>query len=287
MRIVTLVAPGSLDRETLFRAADRISATEVGAILDGRAAQLRTAVPQAEARVALEALLEGVDVLVRDDAAPLPRLIVADMDSTMITVECIDELADYAGIKPAVAEITERAMRGELDFPEALAARVRLLEGLPAGIIDRCLTERVRLAPGARTMVRTFRSLGAKALLVSGGFTRFAEPVAAMLGMDAAIANQLEVEDRALTGRVTPPIVDAGTKLATLEREVAGGVDRSAVLAIGDGANDAPMLRAAGFAVAYRPHAIAAEAAHGAIRHTDHRATLYAYGLAEAAWIRD
>ncbi len=284
--IITLVAPTWLDPQHIARATALVEG-EAGPLMDGRAAQVVTAVPLRQARTVLEAALPSIDLLLREDDVPLPQLIIADMDSTMITVECIDELADYAGIKPQVAAITERAMRGELDFRAALEARVALLKAMPAETLDRCLAERVQLMPGARTMVRTLKGRGAKALLVSGGFTRFAEPVAKAIGFDDVIANRLEIERDHLSGKVEGAIVDASTKLAALERKVAGGVPRAATLAIGDGANDAPMLAAAGWSVAYRPHAVAADAAQCAIRHTDHRAILYACGIAEADWVTD
>src|SRR5206468_4918124 len=166
----------------------------------------------AAARRALEGLLPGVDIIVQGEAGRRRRLLVADMDSTMIEVECIDELADYAGLKAEVAAITERAMRGELDFEGALRARIALLEGVDAAAIDRCREERVRLAPGARALVRTMRREGAATVLVSGGFTGFAAPVAAEIGFDSVVANRLVVSGGRLTGTVETPIVGAATK---------------------------------------------------------------------------
>jgi phosphoserine phosphatase len=206
------------------------------------------------------------------------------MDSTMITVECIDELADYAGIKAEIAAVTEAAMRGELDFAAALDARVALLKGLPADAIDRCRAERVRAMPGARTLVATMRGLGARTILVSGGFTVFAEPVAAELGFETVIANRLGIADGVLDGTVARPIVDAATKLATLERERdAAGIAAAHTLAVGDGANDIPMIRGAGLGVAYhaKPRTAAAAAR---IDHGDLTALLWAQGIARARW---
>lgn len=247
----------------------------------------------AELRELIEAISKGahgvdrkLDVIVQPDANREKALIVADMDSTMITVECIDELADYAGIKAQIAEVTEAAMRGELDFAEALDARVALLKGLGAEAIDRCLAERVRLMPGARTLVQTMKARGATAILVSGGFTRFAEPVGAQIGFDRVIANELLIADDVLTGAVTKPIVDSSTKETTLLGAMAElGLDASATMAVGDGANDLAMIRKAGLGVAYHAKPIVAAAAGARIDHGDLTALLYAQGIARADWV--
>ena len=206
----------------------------------------------------------------------------------MITVECIDELADFAGIKPAIATITEAAMRGELDFEAALDARVKLLTGLDAGAIDACLRERVRLMPGARALVRTMRARGARCVLVSGGFTDFAEPVAARIGFDRAIANRLVVADGKLTGEVARPIVGAEAKLSTLRAEAAAlSIGLAATLAVGDGANDLPMIRAAGLGVAYHAKPVVAAAAGARVERSDLTALLWAQGVARGEWVTD
>jgi phosphoserine phosphatase len=215
-------------------------------------------------------------------------LLVADMDSTMITVECIDELADYAGLKAQVAAVTERAMRGELVFEEALRARVALLKDLEEAAIDRCRAERVRLMPGARPLVRTMKAHGALTILVSGGFTRFAEPVGAEIGFDRVIANRLHGEGGRLTGTVGEPIVGAGTKRAALlDAAAERGLDTSEALAVGDGANDIPMIEAAGLGIAYRAKPATAAAADARIEHGDLTALLYAQGYARAEWEAD
>jgi phosphoserine phosphatase len=231
------------------------------------------------ARAALERL--PADIFVRAADAPEPRLLVADMDSTMITVECIDELADYAGVKPQVAEITERAMRGELDFAAALKARVALLKGLPETVLARCYDERVRITPGARVLVRTLKARGARAVLVSGGFTYFAERVAAEIGFDASVSNRLGVAEGRLDGTVCEPILGAEGKRAALLR---AGAAAEAV-AIGDGANDVPMLKAAGYGVAYHAKPAAAEAADAAVRFGDLTAVLHGLGAPRSAWV--
>ena len=240
----------------------------------------------AQAILVTDGNFPGADVVIQPAAGREKRLLVADMDSTMISVECIDELADYAGLKPEIAAITEAAMRGELDFEAALDARVALLKGLDAGVIDRCLAERVRLMPGATTLVRTMRARGARCVLVSGGFTRFAEPVAREIGFDRAIANELLIQGGVLTGAVARPIVGAETKLATLQGEaVALGVSLDQTVAVGDGANDLPMVQAAGLGVAYHAKPVVAAAAAARIEHGDLTALLWAQGIPRAEWV--
>ncbi len=228
----------------------------------------------------------AADVVVQPAAGREKRLLVADMDSTMIGVECIDELADYAGLKPAIAAITDAAMRGELDFEGALDARVALLRGLDAGVIERCLAERVHLTPGARTLVGTMRARGARCVLVSGGFTRFAEPVARAIGFDRAVANELLIEDGRLTGAVRKPIVGAAAKLETLRAEAAAlGIGLAETLAVGDGANDLPMIAAAGLGIAYHAKPIVAAAAGALIDRGDLTTLLWAQGIARRDWV--
>ncbi len=252
----------------------------------GVAADIAFAEDPAAARLALEGALLRTDVVVQATATRRKALIVADMDSTMITVECIDELADYAGIKPQVAAVTEAAMRGELDFEEALDARVALLAGLDEGVIAQCLAERVRIMPGARALVGTMRAHGAQAVLVSGGFTRFAEPVAAEIGFDRAIANVLLVEDGRLTGKVAKPIVGSATKEETLLAAIAArGIDPALSLAVGDGANDLAMIRRAGLGVAYHAKPVVAAAAGARVDHGDLSVLLYAQGYRRADWV--
>jgi phosphoserine phosphatase len=272
-------------------ATDRLAAAgcapEAAAWLEpGAAADIAFAADPAAARMALEGTFLRTDVIVQPTATRRKALIVADMDSTMITVECIDELADYAGIKAEVAAVTEAAMRGELDFEGALDARVALLAGLDEAVIARCLAERVRIMSGATVLVRTMRAHGAAAVLVSGGFTRFAEPVAAEIGFDHAIANVLLIEDGKLTGRVAKPIVGSATKQETLLDWIAErGIDPALSLAVGDGANDLAMIQRAGLGVAYHAKPIVAAAAGARIDHGDLSALLYAQGYPRAAWV--
>jgi phosphoserine phosphatase len=291
--IATLIAADTLTPEVGARAGELLRAggcapDRVAWIDEGKAADIPFADAPAAARAALEGALGRVDVGVQPTKGREKRLLVADMDSTMITVECIDELADYAGIKAEVAAVTEAAMRGELDFEGALDARVALLKGLDAGAIDRCLAERVRIMPGAEVLGRTMRARGGRCVLVSGGFTRFAEPVGRQIGFDRVVANVLEIENGVLTGRVARPIVGAATKLDTLAAERdALGLAPAAVLAVGDGANDLPMVQAAGLGVAYHAKPIVAAAAAARIDHGDLSALLYAQGVPRGEWVVD
>jgi phosphoserine phosphatase len=292
MFIATVIASETLSAADIDMARDAIAgvggiAGEPRWIDEGVAADVPFGrIDPAAARAALEGLLPGVDIVVQAEAGRAKKLIVADMDSTMITIECIDELADYAGIKPQIAEITERAMRGELDFEGALDARVALLAGLDAGVIDRCYAERVVIMAGARPLVRTMRAGGGRAVLVSGGFTVFADRVAAEIGFDRALSNILELKDGRLAGTVSRPIVGSATKRETLIAEAAAmGVALSDVLAVGDGANDIPMIEAAGLGVAYHAKPKTAAAAAARIQHGDLTALLYAQGYARKDWV--
>ena len=298
MFIATYIAADKLNAADLARAAELLRGMNCRTsdpiwLDEGSAADIRYEVPDGAdgigiGRYLLDGYFDEYDLVFQAAAAREKRLLIADMDSTMITVECIDELADYAGLKPQIAAITEAAMRGELDFAGALDARMALLKGLDAGAIDRCRAERVRLTPGARTLVRTMRARGAATVLVSGGFTAFAEPVGAEIGFDTVIANRLEIDGESLAGTVGKPIVDAGTKLATLERvrdEL--GLPVEATLAVGDGANDLPMIQAAGLGVAYHAKPVVAAAAAARIDHGDLTALLWAQGIPRAQWVFD
>ncbi|TPG12645.1 phosphoserine phosphatase SerB [Sphingomonas oligophenolica] len=290
MFTATLIAATLRDGD-ISAARDRLAAAGCAPggsrwIDTGVAADIAFAVDPAAARRVLEGALPATDVIVQPRDGRRKALLIADMDSTMITVECIDELADYAGIKPQITAITAAAMRGELDFEAALDARVALLAGLDEAVIERCLAERVTIMPGAKALVGTMRANGGYAALVSGGFTRFADPVAADIGFDRAIANRLLVEGGTLTGMVAKPIVGADAKLATFRAAMAArGIDSSATLAVGDGANDLKMIAAAGLGVAYHAKPIVAAAAGARIDHGDLSVLLYAQGYARREWV--
>lgn len=221
-----------------------------------------------------------IDVGVVPSAHRRKRLLVADMDSTIIGQECIDEMADVMGLKREVAEITERAMRGELDFEAALRARLGLLVGIGEADLEKVWRERVRLNAGARTLIATMRAHGARTALVSGGFTFFTSRVAAAAGFDENYANLLETDAAGrLTGGVVGPVLGREAKLATLERlRAAAGLTAAETLAVGDGANDLAMIRAAGLGVAFRAKPVVAAEAHAAIRHGDLTALLWLQG---------
>ena len=252
MIIATLIAAGRLDDRLLAEALARVPGSTTFCNGSIKATRSISRCRTLARRTALEGW-KGCDVVVQPTEGREKKLLAADMDSTIIGQECIDELADYAGIKPSIAAITERAMRGEIDFADALRERVALLEGLDVAIIGRCLEERIRPNPGAVTLVRTMRARGAGTLLLSGGFVDFVEPVAALVGFENHSANVLGREGNELNGELDGPIVDAEAKRSAMLLECEErGLEASAVLAIGDGANDIPLIEAAGLGVAYR-----------------------------------
>ena len=235
-------------------------------------------------RAVLERQFPQADLLVSAKEPVVPKVFVSDMDSTMIQAECIDELADFAGLKDQIAAITERAMQGELDFAEALTERVRLLGGLGEGAIAQCLAERVPPMPGAGTLVATLKDHGCFTVLVTGGFHQFADPVADQLGFERVVANRLAVEHGALTGGLIGGIVDSSVKEAVLREEV--GLRGGTSLATGDGANDIPMLRAATHGIAYHAKPKAKEAAHGYVAAGDLTSVLLLLGIPEEDWVQ-
>ncbi len=229
-----------------------------------------------------------VDVCVQATEGRRKRLFVADMDSTIIGCECLDELADYAGVKAAVSAITERAMRGELDFAAALRERVAMLKGLSTAVIAQCHAERVMLNPGARTLVATMAASGTRCVLVSGGFTSFTRRVARVAGFHAHFANTLIEDGDVLSGEVGQPILGREAKLVALKREAGAlSLDLAQTLAVGDGANDLDMIRAAGLGVAYRAKPIVAAEADARVDHFDLTALLYFQGYAASDFVRD
>jgi phosphoserine phosphatase len=220
-----------------------------------------------------------IDIVVQPRAFRRKKLFLADMDSTMIGQECIDELADFAGLKAHVAGITERAMRGEIDFEPALRERVALLKGLSVGVVDEVLNTRITLTPGGRELVMTMRAHGAWTCLISGGFTLFTSAVAARIGFQENRANRLKVEDGKLTGEVEEPILGRATKLATLtELTESFDLDEIDTLVAGDGANDLGMIQQAGLGIAYHAKPAVAAGAAARIDHGDLTALLYVQG---------
>jgi phosphoserine phosphatase len=228
---------------------------------------------------ALAALPLDVNLVPDDGEHRRKHLLVADMESTIIEQECLDELADYIGLRPQIAAITERAMRGELEFEAAIKERVGLLKGLHEGVLDDLYKMRVTLMPGAETLISTMRANGAYCALVSGGFRVFTEKIAARLGFDSEQANRLVIADGRIAGTVAEPILGREAKLAVLERLTRErGLKPADSLAVGDGANDLSMIAAAGLGVAFRAKPKVAAAAAASIRHGDLTALLYLQG---------
>jgi len=233
-------------------------------------------------------LLKGrpIDIVVQPAEGRRKRLLVADMDSTIIGQECIDELAEFVGLRAEISAITEQAMRGEIDFEEALLSRVALLKGLPESVLEETYRGKISLNPGARTLVQTMKKFGARCALVSGGFTFFTERVAAAAGFDVNEANELTIRDGVLSGDVRRPIRGREAKENALLR-IAGelGLSLSQTLAVGDGANDLDMIGAAGLGVAYHAKPKVAAAADASIRYGDLTALLYLQGVPRTEFV--
>jgi phosphoserine phosphatase len=239
-----------------------------------------------EVRAVLDQCFPDSDGLLSDRPIELPRLLVSDMDSTMIGQECIDELADFAGLKEKIAAITERAMQGELDFESALRERVGLLDGLSETAIGTCLAERIRPMDGARTLVSTLKARGCWTVLVTGGFHSFADPVADLIGFERVIGNRLGVYEGRLTGGLVGGIVDSSVKKRVLLEETAR-LGEIGTLAMGDGANDIPMLEAATWGIAYKAKPRARAAANGWIDRGDLTSVLRLFGVHPDGWVVD
>jgi phosphoserine phosphatase len=269
---IVALAAGSLGHET-----------ERSILARGIAADLIVSAP-ADAKDIEDTLrqaLDGqpIDIVVQPLATRRKRLFLADMDSTMISQECIDELADYVGLKAEVSDITERAMRGEIAFEPALRERVALLKNLPVNVVDEIIEKRITLTPGSRALVQTMRAHGAYTCLVSGGFTLFTGPIGAKIGFHEHRSNRLIVESEKLAGMVEEPILGREAKLATLiELRTRFGLARHETMAVGDGANDLAMLGEAGLGIAFRAKPAVAAAAHARIDHADLSALLYVQG---------
>lgn len=238
-------------------------------------------------RQILDQCFPDTDLLLSEGLIDVPNLFVSDMDSTMIGQECIDELADFAGLKDRIAAITERAMQGELDFESALRERVGLLKDLSEDAIRQCLDERIVPMPGARTLVSTLKSRGCHTVLVTGGFHSFADPVAELLGFDRVVGNRLGLHEGKLTGGLVGGIVDSSVKKQVLVDESARIGEGALSLATGDGANDIPMIEAASYGIAYRAKPKARAAADGWIDRGDLTAILSLLGIARKDWVLD
>ena len=261
-------------------------AAQIEPLTSGPGLQLSAASDDASAvRAVLDAHFVPADMLIARQTIEMPQVFVSDMDSTMIMAECIDELADFAGIKPQIAAITERAMQGELDFVSALRERVALLRDLPESAIAECLASRIAMMPGAKVLVETLKSRGCRTVLVTGGFHQFADPVAEELGFERVVANCLEVAEGKLTGGLVGPIVDSSVKRAVLLEEVARLGEGTISLATGDGANDIAMLEAATYGMAFAAKPKARAAADGWIDRGNLTGVLELLGIAQSAWV--
>jgi phosphoserine phosphatase len=290
--VATLIADPStepLSEATVDRAAQALNGIERRRWLDeGVAADLVFTGDLKAKRAALESALSGdaIDVIVQPLAHRRKRLLVADMDSTLIGQECVDELAARVGVGDRVAAITERAMRGEVAFAPALRERVALLQGLPETVIQDVLKDHITLSRGARTLVRTMRANGAYVAIVSGGFRQFTGAIRERLGADEDRANVLMIEGGRLTGQVMEPILGQDAKLSALKEIAAAmGLALDDTLAVGDGANDLPMLQAAGLGIAYRAKPKVAAGADARVERTDLSALLYAQGFARKDFV--
>ncbi|WP_027284565.1 phosphoserine phosphatase SerB [Rubritepida flocculans] len=291
--VLTLIAaPGGLAPAHLRAAREALAA--LGADLDavdwlgeGEAADIPFQSLAAEQAIAAARAALGeapLDLIAQPRAGRRKALLLADMDSTIVTTETLDEIAAFAGLKEKIAAITARAMNGELDFAAALRERVAMLRGLDAGALERVWQE-TAMTPGAATLIATLRAQGAYTALVSGGFTFFTSRVAERLGFHEHHANTLLLEGGQLTGAVAEPILDKDAKLATLKRLAAQlSIPLSAAASVGDGANDLPMIQAAGLGVAFRAKPAVAAAARHRVAHGDLTALLYAQGIRREEW---
>jgi phosphoserine phosphatase len=285
--IVTLVAARAattLSPATIARVREAVRGGEPTLLSPGEAADIPC--ETAPAMADLTACLDGaaIDVFILPAEGRRKSLLLADMDSTIVTTETLDEIAAFAGLKDRIAAITARAMNGEIDFKEALRLRVGMLKGLPLAALERTW-DATQLTPGAQTLVRTMKAHGATTALVSGGFTFFTSRVAALCGFDLHRSNVLEDDGAALTGTVADPILDRDAKLEELKRlAVLQGLPLDATMAIGDGANDLPMIKAAGLGIAFHAKPVVAAEARHQIVYGDLRAALFSQGYKSASF---
>lgn len=274
-----------IDMATQYYNVRKIAFLDDDRVLDIILDEDAPATLQADLLARLDASGVAGDVCVQPLVGRRKSLLICDMDSTLIGQECIDELADFAGVKDRVSAITERAMRGEIDFDGALTERVLLLSGLDLSVLEQCFSERISLNSGARTLCQTMRANGAKTVIVSGGFTYFTGKVAELCGFHNHQANTLNHQDGKLTGTVGLPILGREAKLDALNDHSANAPHTA--IAIGDGANDLAMITAAGLGIAYRAKPAVASAAHCAINHTDLTSALFFQGYASKDFVAD
>ncbi|WP_424927258.1 phosphoserine phosphatase SerB [Amaricoccus tamworthensis] len=280
--VVVTSASGVSDAEAA-QVADASNGTEPRRLADSAVDFALSSAPDVEA---LRTQFQHFDLNWVPERNREKKLLIADMDSTMISVECIDELADFAGVKDEVSRITELAMQGELDFEEAILARVGLLRDLPVASLSDCYAERVKLNPGAWSLVQTMNARGAVTALVSGGFDYFTGRVAEEVGFASHQANVLLERDGRLTGDVGRPILGRAAKLEALgEKLRENGLGFEEVIAVGDGANDLDMITASGLGVAYHAKPALAEAADARLDHSDLTALLALQGIPQSSWI--
>ena len=285
--LIAAPAAANLDADLPQGIAARWGGSEPRWLAQGIAAEFDiAAIPDDIDQVWSDLQVIGIDMVIQPAEGRRKKVLLADMDSTMIDQECIDELADFAGVGPRVADITARAMNGELDFHEALIERVSLLAGLDEGVIQKVLDSRITLASGGRELVATMRAHGAHAALVSGGFTAFTTAVADQLGFDEHRANVLLADGGVLTGHVALPVLGREAKIEALERITERfGLSPQDVMAVGDGANDLGMIQLAGSGVALHAKPAVAAQAQIRINHGDLTALLYLQGYAQADFV--
>lgn len=285
--LIAAPAAANLDGDLPQGIAARWGGSEPRWLAQGIAAEFDiAAIPDDIDQVWSDLQVIGIDMVIQPADGRRKKVLLADMDSTMIDQECIDELADFAGVGPRVADITARAMNGELDFHEALIERVSLLAGLDEGVIQKVLDSRITLASGGRELVATMRAHGAHAALVSGGFTAFTTAVADQLGFDEHRANVLLADGGVLTGHVALPVLGREAKIEALERITERfGLSPQDVMAVGDGANDLGMIQLAGSGVALHAKPAVAAQAQIRINHGDLTALLYLQGYAQADFV--